>query len=92
MKNIVISVLVGIAALVFEQTHAAQGNIPGPPGSGIFGDAVAVLPNGNFVVCDPDFDASASAIDTVQIAVKKGDNSPCAASPRALRNLTCTRT
>jgi Repeat of unknown function (DUF5650) len=34
-------------------THAAQTDIHGPPGSGAFGMAVAVLPNGNIVVTDP---------------------------------------
>ena len=28
-------------------------DIPGPPNSGIFGETVTVLPNGNFVVTDP---------------------------------------
>jgi hypothetical protein len=30
-------------------------DIPGPPNSGIFGETVTVLPNGNFVVTDPDY-------------------------------------
>ena len=83
MKNIVVSILVGIAALVHTQAHAVQVNIPGPLGSGKFGNAVTVLPNGNIVVTDPDFDASASILDVgavylfrpdgVQISVIKGD-------------------
>jgi len=35
-------------------TRAQQVDIHGPLGSGAFGAAVAVLPNGNFVVTDPD--------------------------------------
>ena len=35
--------------------RAAQIDIPGPAGSGAFGAAVTVLPNGNFVVTDPQF-------------------------------------
>jgi hypothetical protein len=36
---------------------AAQTDITGPAGSGFFGVFVTVLPNGNFVVVDPNFDA-----------------------------------
>jgi hypothetical protein len=36
---------------------AGQLDIPGPAGSGQFGQAVTVLPNGNFVVTDPGYDA-----------------------------------
>lgn len=36
---------------------AAQFDIHGPPGSGLFGAHVAVLPNGNIVVADPYFSA-----------------------------------
>ena len=34
-----------------------QVDIIGPPGSGVFGSQVTALPNGNFVVTDPEFDA-----------------------------------
>lgn len=36
---------------------ATQQDIVGPPGSGSFGTSLTVLPNGNFVVADPDFDS-----------------------------------
>jgi hypothetical protein len=36
-------------------------DLPGPPGSGSFGTAVAVLPNGNFVVTDPGYDIPGGA-------------------------------
>jgi hypothetical protein len=36
---------------------ASQTDIVGPPGSGAFGTAVVVLPNGNIVVTDPFYDA-----------------------------------
>lgn len=39
--------------LIGTSAQAAQIDIPGPPGSGAFGNSVAVLPNGNFVVTDP---------------------------------------
>ncbi len=38
------------------QTPAAQVDIVGPVGSGMFGIGVAVLPNGNFLVADPEYD------------------------------------
>jgi hypothetical protein len=40
------------------RAQAAQSDIPGPAGSGTFGASVTVLPNGNFVVTDPGFDAA----------------------------------
>jgi len=41
---------------------AAQVALFGPTGSGSFGTTVTVLPNGNFVVTDPGFDASAPVV------------------------------
>jgi len=38
--------------------RAQQVDIPGPAGSVSFGTSITVLPNGNFVVTDPDFQAS----------------------------------
>src|SRR5712675_3482366 len=49
---------------------AAQGrpvDIPGPPGSQSFGTAVAVLPNGNFVVTDPQAQNGAMNVGTVHL-------------------------
>ena len=37
------------------QAAAILIDIPGPPDSGIFGESVTVLPNGNFVVTDPSY-------------------------------------
>jgi len=50
-----ILVLVLPGALGLAQAHVASisVDIPGPPDSGIFGESVTVLPNGNFVVTDP---------------------------------------
>lgn len=42
---------------VASSSQAAQRVIDGPAGSGIFGASVIALPNGNFVVTDPGFDA-----------------------------------
>lgn len=39
--------------------QAAQVVVSGPPGSGAFGTATRVLPNGNIVVTDPEFDSGA---------------------------------
>ena len=43
--------------LLSNLCYAAQLDIPGPTGSGLFGITVTVLPNGNFVVTDSGFDA-----------------------------------
>ncbi len=48
-------------AAVAGPVTAAQTDIVGPPGSGAFGTAVAVLPNGHLVITDPEFDAGALA-------------------------------
>ncbi|HKR15397.1 MAG TPA: hypothetical protein VJT15_25245 [Pyrinomonadaceae bacterium] len=45
-----------LSFLFFTPALADQGDINGPPNSGIFGAQVAVLPNGNIVVTDPLFD------------------------------------
>ncbi|MBO2007713.1 T9SS type A sorting domain-containing protein [Hymenobacter negativus] len=50
-------VLLGAAPAALAQSTT----LPGPAGSGAFGSAVTVLPNGNFVVTDPLFDAGAAA-------------------------------
>ena len=52
-----ILLLVLTGALGPAQAHAAAFliDIPGPPDSGIFGESVTVLPNGNFVVTDPNY-------------------------------------
>ena len=53
LSLILVFVLTGILEPV--PVHAATSifNIPSPPNSGIFGETVTVLPNGNFVVTDP---------------------------------------
>ena len=40
-------------------------DIAGPPGSGLFGSSVTLLPNGNFVVTDPGFDLTNPAVSNV---------------------------
>lgn len=42
---------------------ASQVVIDGPPGSGFFGRSVVLLPNGNFVIFDPNFDEPGGAAD-----------------------------
>ena len=48
---------------IASTTGAAQIMIDGPVGSGLFGSRVTVLPNGNFVVTDPNFDGPDGALD-----------------------------
>lgn len=50
---------------------AAQIDLPGPTGSGAFGTGVTLLPNGNFVVTDPDFDAPAGAANVGAVYLYK---------------------
>lgn len=47
---------------------ATQIDITGPPGSGAFGSAMAVLPNGNIVVIDPNYDLPSPATSDVGAA------------------------
>jgi hypothetical protein len=51
----IIGLILTFAAL--PDARAAQFDLPGPPGSDSFGTSVTVLPNGNFVITDPDYDA-----------------------------------
>src|SRR4051812_29331826 len=47
----------------FPLVPATQIDLTGPAGSGMFGNRVTVLPNGNFVVVDPGFDAPGPVAD-----------------------------
>ena len=66
-KRISLSVLsiglgLGLAfGLISLAAAKSQVDIPGPPGSGRFGESVTVLPNGNIVVSDPYYDAGSAA-------------------------------
>jgi hypothetical protein len=53
--RIIMGSLLLLSMLSPAPVHAATFliDIPGPPNSGIFGETVTVLPNGNFVVTDP---------------------------------------
>jgi len=46
---------------------AGQTNLVTPPGSGLFGDTVTVLPNGNIVVTDPNYSDGTSGIGAVHL-------------------------
>lgn len=62
---------VALAALAFAggDARALEGEvvIPGPPGSASFGEDVIVLPNGNFVVVDPDYGLTATGQGAVHL-------------------------
>ena len=49
-----------LAGQPIQSAQAAWADIPGPAGSGRFGNSVVVLPNGNFVVTDPYFTAGSN--------------------------------
>lgn len=61
-----------LIALVHE-AQAAQLTINGPSGSGEFGRQVTTLPNGNFVVTDPGFDAPGSITDAGAVYLYRPD-------------------
>src|SRR5262245_34995431 len=42
-------------------SRAAGPDLVGPPGSGAFGTRVTVLPNGNYLVTDPEYDIPATS-------------------------------
>ncbi len=52
-----------LGIMAFGVASASQVVIDGPPGSGFFGRAVTLLPNGNFVIFDPNFDEPGGAAD-----------------------------
>ena len=61
------------AASTSSATSLQKFDIAGPEGSGAFGTAVVVLPNGNFVVTDPAFsNSTASAIGAVYVFSPSG--------------------
>ncbi len=65
--------LIGLAVAERRQPSlAAQTNIVGPAGSGQFGNQVAVLPNGNFVVTDPGYDAPGPVADVGRVYLYNG--------------------
>ena len=58
VRAILLSAIVcGSSFAAVSAAHAAQTDITGPAGSGSFGTNVTLLPNGNFVVTDPGYDA-----------------------------------
>ena len=57
------SLLPALVLLLPVKGWAVQTDIAGPSGSGAFGTAVAVLPNGNIIVTDPLFDAPGPVAD-----------------------------
>jgi len=63
--NIVMAVCAIVLLAVCGAAAAAQVVLTGPAGSGSFGVSVTVLPNGNFVVTDPGFDATGPTVSNV---------------------------
>lgn len=61
-----------LAVPAYRSAAAQQTDIPGPVGSEAFGTQVAVLPNGNFVVSDPNFDAPGPIVDAGRVYLYNG--------------------
>jgi len=64
-QHIIMAVCAIVLLAVCGAATAAQVALTGPAGSGSFGASVTVLPNGNFVVTDPGFDATGPAVSNV---------------------------
>ena len=66
VSRIALRLTVGLSGMMALMLIVAPGQsqnadrIAGPPGSGQFGSRVTALPNGNFVVTDPFYDAGAT--------------------------------
>ena len=66
---VAISILLVFAANILAST---QTDIVGPAGSEMFGTTVTVLPNGNFVVTDPFYDATGPVADVGRVYLYNG--------------------
>jgi len=63
-----------LAAILYAAAAgAAQVVVNGPPGTAAFGTTVTVLPNGNFVVTDPGFDAPGPIADVGAVFLYRPD-------------------
>jgi hypothetical protein len=63
VRGVLVALATCCATFGVPLCDAAQVVIEGPPGSGRFGMSVTLLPNGNFVVTDPEFDAPGPTIN-----------------------------
>jgi hypothetical protein len=61
-----------LSALLAAAAHAGQIEIHGPAGSVDFGEDVIALPNGNFVVLDPEFSGVAPSAGAVYLYAPNG--------------------
>jgi hypothetical protein len=68
---LIVTVLTVLTLTPVSTTQATPNDLIGPTGSGSFGKRVAVLPNGNIVVTDPDFDAG-STVDVGAVYLYDG--------------------
>ena len=62
-NNTLLALALSLVCTAFSGARAGQIDITGPAGSGKFGTQVTVLPNGNFVVTDPGYDAPGPIAD-----------------------------
>ena len=64
-----------VCAATLTKVGAAPLTIAGPAGSGVFGQRVTVLPNGNVVVADPRFDLADGTVDAGAVHLYAPDGS-----------------
>ncbi len=71
--NVCATVAAMLAWVLTASALAGQFDVPGPSGSRAFGTSVAVLPNGNVVVTDPDWSGTASNAGAVYLYSPSGE-------------------
>lgn len=67
-----ILLLIFLSIPAYRSVTAQQTDIPGPAGSEAFGTQVLALPNGNFVVTDPSYDAPGPIVDAGRVYLFDG--------------------
>ncbi|MEO8010056.1 MAG: hypothetical protein ABI650_00275, partial [Dokdonella sp.] len=76
MNRLLARAIATVAAMSFASVAiAVQVDLAGPAGSGAFGQRVTLLPNGNFVVTDPLYDATEGTIDVGAVHLYRPDGS-----------------
>ena len=69
---LLVSLIGSVLTVTPARAATFQTDINGPAGSGRFGTSVTVLPNGNFVVTDPYYDAPGPVADVGAVYLYNG--------------------
>ncbi len=71
-KLFTLLIVLALMLAVTSPVYAAQTDINGPTGSGMFGTTVTALPNGNFVVTDPTYSIPSGAANVGAVYLYDG--------------------